>query len=511
MNQSRLLRPFEALVLAGLFVGAFRYPGALGGWLELALAFLLPIFLLESVLRGRSLLWTGLALGLGLAVLYQWVPRTLAVKGGLPSVVALVATGLLCAWEAAGWVVVAALTRWAHGRGGTLAAAGAAGLGALAWELGAFHVYPWSWGSAYGALPWTARAAAFLGTYGLSACTWAMAAAVAAGLVTGQRPRRILLAPALWLSLLLLLPLAWRLLPRGAWRQVDIALLQPNWEPGVRFTGMEAELWHRTDRLLAQHHLPRPDRPTLVLWPESAVLGLNHLLPDARLASEAQRRNVAWLFGTEGGAQGGAYLTYNLVRGEVDGRPAFLQAKTEPMAFGERMPGPAWLRTRLDAALDFASQEPGTLSAASAFRVPTPQGELGVHPLLCSEALLPLRARDGIGLTGAELLSNHTNDGWFERSIATDLHAAQIRLRAPELGLPLVRVTSTGKSGLFREDGTGNLWGEPLTSDARAFALAWQPIQTPARSPWLLRGLASAFLALLLTGLRPSRSAAHEP
>jgi apolipoprotein N-acyltransferase len=241
------------------------------------------------------------------------------------------------------------------------------------------------------------------------------------------------------------------------------------------------------------------------------VLGLNHLLPDPRLTSEAQRRGVAWLFGTEGGAQGGPYLTYNLVRGEVDGRPPFLQAKTEPMPFGERMPGPAWLRTRLDAALDFASQEPGVLTAASAFRLPTPQGELGIHPLLCSEALLPLRVRDGLDLTGAELLTNHTNDGWFERSIATDLHAAQIRLRAAELGLPLVRVTSTGKSGLYREDGTGSLWGEPLSADAWAFALAWQPIQTPARSPWLLRGLVLAFLGLLVAGLRPSRSAAHEP
>ena len=101
--------------------------------------------------------------------------------------------------------------------------------------------------------------------------------------------------------------------------------------------------------------------------------------------------------------------------------------------------------------------------------------------------------RDGLAAAGGDLLTNHTNDGWFERTIATDLHAAQIRLRAVETGLPLVRATLSGKSGLFREDGSWVLWGEPLTEGAYAFPLRWRPVRTPARAPWL----ASALLGVL--------------
>ncbi|HEX9080700.1 MAG TPA: nitrilase-related carbon-nitrogen hydrolase, partial [Holophagaceae bacterium] len=218
---------------------------------------------------------------------------------------------------------------------------------------------------------------------------------------------------------------------------------------------------------------------------ESSVLGRDDRLPDPRLQTEAARRGVAWLYGTEGGL-------YNLVRGEAAGQPSFVFAKVEPMPFGERMPGPPWLRHWLDARMGFISQEPGSLWPGCAF--PVPGANVRVAPLICSEALDPERARRGLDLGEANLLSNHTNDGWFDRSIATDLHAAQIRLRPVELGVPLVRATLTGKSGLFREDGRFELWGQPLSEGAWAFPLAWRPIHTPARSPWLLRGLAGILL-----------------
>ena len=128
-----------------------------------------------------------------------------------------------------------------------------------------------------------------------------------------------------------------------------------------------------------------------------------------------------------------------------------------------------------------------------------PQGPLRVHPLICSEALRPLRVQAGLALAGADLLSNHTNDGWFERGPATDLHAAQIRLRAVETGLPLLRATLTGKSGVFREDGSWVLWGEPMTEAAYGFTLRWRPVTTPARQPWLLPAL-MALLALAGAG-----------
>lgn len=478
MTTSWLLRPLEAAVLALLFVLAFRFPGALAGWLEPAMALLFPLLLLEGALRGRRAFWLWLSLLGGLLLLYLWVPATLVTKGGLPWPVALLGTGLLAGWEALGLLLVALAARFMHRRAGALGAALGAGLAILVWEVWAFHVYPWSWGSAFGSLPWPARAAAFLGSFGLSALAWGAGAWAASGLAAGASVRRVVAGPAAAVALLLLLGGAWRLLPREGELSLDVAMIQPNYPPGQRWQGMEAELWRRSDDLLRSRAWPRPGQSTLLLWPESSVLGRDDRQPDARLGREAASRGVAWLFGTEGGA-------FNLVRGEAAGRPFFLFAKTEPMAFGERTPGPEALRRWLDARMGFVSQEAGELAEGCAFPVPAAGGDVRVHPLICSEALMPERARRGLVLGRAQLLSNHTNDGWFDRSVATDLHAVQVRLRSVELGVPLLRATLSGKSGLFREDGRFELWGEALSAGAYALELHWRPIRTPARSPWL--------------------------
>lgn len=425
------------------------------------------------------------------------MPATLESKGGLPWALALFGSALFYAWEGLGFLLAVLFSRWLFRRAGARGAAIGAALGVLVWESWGFHIYPWSWGAAFGALPWTARSAAFLTTRGLSALAWG-AGAWAAGARVQEAPARRVLAPLAGAAgTLVLLGLAWFALPRGAERRLDVAIVQPDFPAGLRWPGMEAEMWRRSDALLARAHLPQPGRATLLLWPESSVLGRDDRQPDPRLREEAARRGVAWLYGTEGGP-------YNLVRGEAAGRPAFIFAKTEPMPFGERMPGPPWLRHWLDAKMGFISQEPGHLEPGDGFAVPG-SGGVTVAPLICSEALDPERARQGLALGGANLLSNHTNDGWFDRSIATDLHAAQIRLRPVELGVPLVRATLTGKSGLFREDGRFQLWGTPLSEGAWTVALDWRPVHTPARSPWLLRILGAGLaLGALLVAWKPS-------
>jgi len=498
MNRSGLLHPLETAVLAVIFALAFRFPGALGGWLEPLAALAFPILLLEATFRRRRALWLGLSLLGGLLLLFHWVPAMLVSKGGLPLPMAWLGTALLAGWEALGLLAVVLAARWLHQRSGPGGAALGAALAILLWEALGYHIYPWTWGAAFGSLPWTARSAAFLGAQGLSALAWGAGAWTAACLVEDAPLRRTLAGPALALGLLALLGGAWYLLPREAERQLDVVMIQPNYPAGQRWPGMEAELWRRSDAVLKAQGWPRSERPTLLLWPESAVLGRDDRRPEPRLKAEAAQRQLAWLYGTEGGA-------YNLVRGEVAGRPSFLFAKTEPMPFGERMPGPAPLRRWLDRQLNLVSQEPGELREGCAFALPTPAGDLRIHPLLCSEALMPERTRRGLALGRAELLTNHTNDGWFDRSIATDLHAAQIRLRATELGVPLLRATLTGKSGVFREDGRFQLWGEPMTEGAYALTLTWNPISTPARAPWLTPLLMLGLgLGTLLLGWKPT-------
>ena len=499
MKPTLPLRLLEAAALALFYLLGYGFPACSGhGYLEATAAFLFPVFLFTTLFRGRSLGWIFLALFLGFLGVFQWVPHTVAVKGDLPPALGLLSGGLLMAWEALGLLAVAACSRWALRKGGPWAAACSAALALLLWEVYGFHVYPWSLGAALGGLPWLALGAAFVSAQGLAALLWGCAATTGFRLASCPRPfragslRPLLAGPAVLLGVLLGLAALWPLLPRAPRRELDVVMIQPDFASGVRRPGMEEEMWRRSDAECQRLGLPRAGTATLLLWPESSVLGRDDRWPNPRLRREASRRNIGWLFGTEGGL-------FNLARGEAADQPSFLQAKLDPMPFGERMPGPPFLRRWLDRNLGFESQEPGLLTPESSFHLPTPQGPLRIHPLLCSEALSAQRVQEGLQLAGGDLLANLTNDGWFEQSPATDLHAAQIRMRAVEAGLPLLRATLTGKSGIFRENGTWELWGSPMSEAAYGFHLAWRPVDTPARSPWVLRAL-MAVLALVCLG-----------
>jgi apolipoprotein N-acyltransferase len=207
-------------------------------------------------------------------------------------------------------------------------------------------------------------------------------------------------------------------------------------------------------------------------------------------------RNVAWLFGTDGWMNRNS--PFNIVRGEVVGLEPFLQAKVIPMPFGERMPGPKWMRNWLEKIVGFNSWVAGELGPDSSFFVPTQIGEgIKVHPLICSEALIPKRVRAGLTIAGGDLLTEHTNDAWFETSIAADLHASMVRLRAVESGVPLVRATMSGRSGLVLADGTWHHISDVMTEGAWSFELKWRPVCTPARTMWPFYSL----LLLLISGL----------
>ena len=309
MKDNPLVRLGESLVLASIMVLAFRFPATSGhGYLEAIFALLFPALLFESVFRGRRLIWTFLTLLLGFGTLFYWVPGTIAVKGNLPYALALLGSLLLVAWESLGFFAVVAFARFLGYRRGPWSAAVGAGLGMLLWELFGFHVYTWSWGSALGGLPVLARSAAFLASYGLSAILWGGATLMGAWLAEGHY-RKVGLVPVGLASFLILLGTTWYLLPRRPERTLDLVMIQPNFDPGVRRPGMEEDMWQRSDAILKARGLPRKGVATLLLWPESSVLGRDDLQPNPRLHMEAQKRGVAWLFGTEGGL-------LNLVRGE---------------------------------------------------------------------------------------------------------------------------------------------------------------------------------------------------
>jgi apolipoprotein N-acyltransferase len=70
-----------------------------------------------------------------------------------------------------------------------------------------------------------------------------------------------------------------------------------------------------------------------------------------------------------------------------------------------------------------------------------------IVPLICYEAIFPSMVANNRKV-GAELLINITNDAWFGENAGPKQHFTHVRFRAIEEGLPLVRSSNMGFSGI---------------------------------------------------------------
>ena len=81
------------------------------------------------------------------------------------------------------------------------------------------------------------------------------------------------------------------------------------------------------------------------------------------------------------------------------------------------------------------------------------QQQLRVGPLICYEDVFPGPAVE-LARQGAQLLINISNDAWFGDYGLARMHLMMARLRSVEAGLPQVRATNSGYSGLILPDGS---------------------------------------------------------
>ncbi len=81
-----------------------------------------------------------------------------------------------------------------------------------------------------------------------------------------------------------------------------------------------------------------------------------------------------------------------------------------------------------------------------------PDGRMvNIAPLICYEVIFPVSTRHAAN--GSDLLVNLTNDAWFGDSLGPRQHLAMAQMRSAELGLPMIRVATTGISAIINAYG----------------------------------------------------------
>ncbi|MBU1275177.1 MAG: apolipoprotein N-acyltransferase [Proteobacteria bacterium] len=193
-----------------------------------------------------------------------------------------------------------------------------------------------------------------------------------------------------------------------------------------------------------------PQRPWLVVWPESAApfYFMRDARPSLPVLNLARELDAYIMLGSLGAVEreGRLKVTNRSWMVGPDGTAAGFYDKVHLVPFGEYVPWSQLLffvRAVAQIGVDFAVGQQGKALHA---------GSVAVGPLICYESIFPELARD-MRRAGARLLVNQTNDAWFGRTSAPYQHMAHLRFRAVENRLACARAANTGISGFVMPSG----------------------------------------------------------
>lgn len=465
-------------------------PGEPSGWLQILSLSLLVLALRQARRRGQAL-WRGwLFAAVWLAGSFWWLFVSMHTYGGLAAWLAVLAVAALAGALALFYGLAAwALCAWAP-RARGLQALMFAGLWTLAELMRGrwFTGFPWGAGG-YAQVDLMAAWAPWVGVYGMgmiaALLAYALALVVPAlfdalvrlvfprgrqrPMPTLRPPRRAdALAAAVALALLASVVLGehWRdagLRETSDAGRLSVWLLQGNIPQNEKFetgTGVATALgWYPAQIAEAVRARQAGPGPDLVVAPETAVpvlpqqLGpefwepLFGLVTSSVSASSPQGMGVMVgipLGSFQSGYTNSAWaLSAAMLQGRDAGVPGerfYRYSKQHLVPFGEFIPPLfRWFTDLMQIPLgDFARgalAQPGWAWAGQR-----------LAPNICYEDLFgeELAASFADPASAPTVLVNLSNIGWFGDTVAIDQHLAISRLRAMELGRPMLRATNTG-------------------------------------------------------------------
>jgi apolipoprotein N-acyltransferase len=417
----------------------------------LAFAGLIAAFwLFMAAPRGLYAIGTGWAIGLGyFGFSLGWIVEPfmvdVATTGWMaPFALLGMAGGLALFWAMAFWMAAHAPTRLRM-------ALVIAWSGAELARAFVFTGFPWALIS-YLWLPvapiqWVS----LIGPHGLNLLTLAIAALFARAIPrnSGIRLLPAVLGTSALLSLFVV-GFALTAPPADLSNRPIVRLIQPNaaqhqkWDPDLIPMFFQRQL-NLTE---APAKSGQPD-PALIVWPETSVPNLLHR-SGTELGLIAHAAGPAQVVIGIQRFDGRDYFN-SLAHLGADGTLKAVYDKHHLVPFGEYMPAEALFR-RWNI-LGLASRAEGGYAPGPGPEIMHLQGIGAAVPLICYEAVFPQDVRGAPGR--ADLLMQITNDAWFGEWSGPYQHLAQARMRAIEMGLPMLRAANTGVSAVI--DGSGRI------------------------------------------------------
>ena len=452
-----------------------------------------------GVLRSAAI--AGWMFGFGYFLLgIYWISASLFVDPGkflwlLPFSATLMPAGL-AVFFALGAAVAAAL--WRPGPAGALALA--MGLAISEWLRGEVLTgFPWNTlGYALTGDLWLMQWSALVGVNALTFVV-VLLAALPLRLTDRLTGAKVFAVPALALAVMWTVG-AVRVGPAAEVPGVRIRILQPNISQDVKWRfENRAQIFARYVELSRTDANGRRDDlagVTHLVWPESAVPFLLLNAPDAleaigallgkdRLLLTGAVRLEAPL------SPGQPRKVFNsiLALGE-GGRLVGVYDKVHLVPFGEYVP----FRSVLDLVGlgELTPAESGFAFGGAQNRVLSLPGLPPALALVCYEVIFPGEARANATKPG--LILNVTNDGWFRSTAGPHQHLHQARVRAVELGIPLVRSANTGISAVV------DPYGRVLRSAALGTSAVFDAALPAALPPTPYSLFGETFLVLMLIG-----------
>lgn len=307
-------------------------------------------------------------------------------------------------------------------------------------------------------MPLPMRLAPIIGVYGLSFIFAMLACAVA--LIFVRRPRR----EFLWLASLLVL-LALPRAPRLEAGSRKALLVQPNIDTELQWTEDNLRDLERRMALLS-----RTGGADVILWPEvPAPFYLNEAPFRDYTAQVAQAAQTPLLFGAVGFTPQKEPLNSAEML-DSSGKVIDRYDKINLVPFGEFIPPLfGWVNKITKEIGDFV---PGDRV------VIFPVGEHKLGAFICYESAVPDLVRQ-FTRSGAQVLVNLSNDGYFGNSAAHQQHLEIVRMRAAENRRWILRATNDGVSAAIDPRGRVRERMVPFTQTAAMMSFEYESAQTP--------------------------------